>query len=131
MTVVLADRTAPILFEVWREQAERLHHQFLDWGVAAEDPEEVIVEVQRFDAREENRPHRTSMRKLRCNEHTTVTRRQEATRDSMRLGSVVPHPGLFAKDFNRLAAPPPFHISVAGIVSSVTPMTESNNGVDM
>ena len=32
MTVVLADRTGPILFEVWREQAEKFHRQLLEWG---------------------------------------------------------------------------------------------------
>ena len=49
----------------------------------------------------------------------------------MRLSSAVPHPGLYATEFSRLTAQPPFQISVAGIVSSVKPVTESNSGVDM
>ena len=31
MTIVLADRTGPILFEVWRESAENLLRDWLQW----------------------------------------------------------------------------------------------------
>ena len=71
------------------------------------------------------------MRKLHSNEHTTVTKCQCPTQDSLRLSSVPPHPSLYTTDFNRLSAKPPFHISVAGIVSSVKPVCESSGSVDM
>jgi len=49
----------------------------------------------------------------------------------MRLSSVAPHTGVYTTDFGRLTAKPPFQISIAGIVSSVKPVTESSKCVEM
>ena len=49
----------------------------------------------------------------------------------MTLLSILPHPGLYTSDFNRLTMKPPFHISISGIATAVKPVTASNGGVDM
>ena len=129
MTVLLADRTGPILFEAWRESAETLLRDFSQWESQQDSLAPLLVEVQRFEARDDSRVHKTPMRKLHSSEHTTVTRISTPNRESMRLASIPPHPGLYTTDFTRLVAQPLFMISLAGFVSSVKPETQSSNGV--
>ena len=131
ISILLADRTGPILFEAWRESAETLLHDLSQMELQQDTATPLLIELRRFDARDDSRVHQTPMRKLHSNEHCTVTRIAVANRESMRLTSIPPHPGVYTTDFNRLSAKPMFLISVAGIVSEVKQERQTSNGVNM
>ena len=131
ITVVLADRTGPIMFEAWRESAEKLLRDLLQWENEVSDEQGVLIHLERFDVRNETRARQTTMRKLYSTDFTTVKCIPYPSQISIRRADILPHPGLYTSDFNRLTMKPPFHISVTGIVATMKPVTQSNHGVDM
>ena len=131
ITVVLADRTGPILFEAWRDAAEKIHRDLLQWESDVSDEQCVLVHVERFDVRDDTRARQTTMRKPHSTDSTTVKRAPYPMTDWIKRANIIPHPGLYTSDFNRLTNKPPFHISVTGTVGAVKPVTQSSNGADM
>jgi hypothetical protein len=131
VTVLLADRTGPILFEAWRENAESMCRNFLNWQENDTRNSPLYVSIERFEIREDARAHQTPTRKLHSTEHLSITRTTNPFQESLRSTLVQPHPGLYTKDFIRLAARPPFLINISGIVSHVKQesISSSNNAM--
>ena len=132
MSILLADRTGPILLEFWREAADETLHQLTTWETGLPCGKLLMVDVQRFVVREDSRIHSTSMRKLHSNEHTTVKRLTVASCQSMNSETIAPAISLYTRNFNLLSAQqPPFVLSIAGIISNVQGEAVSQNGAPM
>ena len=131
LTVLVADTTGPVAFEAWRDSADQLLRNCSEWGDQLQDAQQLYVELQRFDAREDTRAHQVPMRRLPSTEQTIVSRVFAPRRESLTNNAMSPHPGLYTKEFNRLVFQPPFIVNISGIVSMVQEEMLSSNGESM
>ena len=130
LSVLLADRTGPILLESWRLQSEVLLASLLDWEETKEEGAVLKMEFVDFDVRADTRVHLTPMTRLHSNERTVFRKLLVADQDNMHVTTRV-YPGLYKRDFLTLAVKLPFATSIAGVVSSVDPEKTSQNGNQM
>ena len=131
VTVLLADRTGPILFEAWRENAESMCRNFLNWQENDAGNTPLYVSMERFEIKEDARAQQTPTRKLHSTEHLTITRILNPTQESLKSTLVQANPGLYTKNFNRLAVRPPFLMSISGIVTHTKSESTSSTNEGM
>ena len=129
MTVLLADRTGPILLEAWRDVADNILSIFLQMENDSFPLEVFAVEVSGFAVDHERRTHVGFMRKLHATKKTQFVLRPSPTQNSLMDGSVHPSPQLFTRDFSKLLAVPPFIINIVGVIADVKGITESESGI--
>jgi len=132
MSVLLADKTGPIMLECWREKAEETLRQLSTWSHACGDNEALLLEVQRAVVREDNRAHPTPMRKLYAAEHTVIQRASSMFLESEIRAPLSASAAFFTRDFNLLTMQqPPFLISIVGVISCTQGETTSQSGEAM
>ena len=129
ITILLADRTGPIVLELWRNTAESLLQDLN----AKEDPDDegVIIEVRRCWVRTENKVCIPQTRKLASNERTSVVLLEVANQPSLVDESITISQSMYVRDFTQLSKKPPYQISIAGVISSIQPEITTRSGALM
>ena len=122
ISILLADSTAPILLELWRDAAEKAFRELTQWLTESNDT--LWVEVRYMWVRTEKGVCHPSIRKLIGNERTTITRCAP-----MIVAAEVPPEELHFRDFSVLQATPPFTVNVTGVIMEVEDETTSQSGL--
>ena len=129
LSVLLADRSGPILFEAWRAVSEKFTRSHTEWSESNDAENALFVSLTRFDVKEDARVHQTPIRKLlHATEHTRLSRLLTPSRASLPDASIIAHTVIYTKDFNRLSAPVPFQINICGIISAAGGETTAASG---
>jgi len=132
LSVLLADRTGPIMLECWREKAEETLRLLSMWSQSCPDNEPLQIEVQRALVREDSRAHPTPMRKLYTTDQTVIQRVTSMFLESELHAPLSASSVFFTRDFNLLTqTQPTFLISIAGIISNTQEETTSQSGEAM
>ena len=132
-TILGGDMSAPILFETWREEAEKLHEQLqaMAAGSSSNDTCDVKIIIEIVDPTVKTDPkggrNLCPYRKLVTNERTTFQLKQRSERKNM-LVKVPLSAKLIVADFKALEVPLPFRVNISGIVDSVQEETISEKG---
>ena len=125
-TVLLGDRTGPVLVDFWREAAEDALRDLKAWFDATQDP--VLVEITRFHVRSAARKSSIcipEMRKIVCSDKSELKKLQSSDVPSISSADVNLAPELYVRDLSLLKGPLPFTASVSGSVTDVEEATET------
>jgi len=128
-TLVLADRTGPILIDLWRVLAEETLR-----SIAArtnESDDLIIVNVHRCTATADNRTCIPRWRKLSTTSDTTITVLDNPTSSALLNVRLDISGHSYTRDFTKLTAKPKFLINLAGVVCDVENEKVSQSGVEM
>ena len=129
LSVLLADKTGPIMLECWRGKAEETLRHLSTWSHSCRDNEPLQIEVQRAAVREDSRAHPTPMRKLYTTEQTVIQRVSSMFLESELQAPLSASAVFFTRDFNLLTQQQPtFLISIAGVISCIQGETTSQSG---
>ena len=114
VSILVADATGPIAFEIWRNPAETVLQNLIAWSAATE--ETVWVEMQYLWSRAEFGACIPPTRKLVGHERTSVVECAPVHVSEV----ATPADMLYCKDFAKLSAQlPPFTVSIIGIVTTL------------
>ena len=128
ISVLVADRTGPIVIEAWREAATMFLENLLQWDEGRADNEQLLVEITYFVVKDDNRVHQTPVRKLHTNERTRLQRRSVGSQNAIVNVSVTPDASLFTRELRKVCTKPPYIISIVGIVVEVQGLTVTQSG---
>ena len=129
LTLLVADRTGPVLVDLWRGAAEKMLKDQIVWKKDSEEP--LLLEVNRFWIRGDRAKWKTPFVKVVSNDKTEIRVLARPTQNSVLDVSRPPSPTLFTKDFGVLSEMPPFRVSITGIVSCVQAAMVSQSGRPM
>ena len=128
ISVLVADRTGPIVIEAWREAATMFLENLLQWDQVRADNEQLLVEITYFVVKDDTRVHQTPVRKLHTNERTRLQRRSVGSQNAIVNVNVTPEASLFTRELRKVCTKPPFIISIVGIVVEVQGLTVTQSG---
>ena len=129
-TCVVADRDGPVLLDLWRDCATSTLASFRDWAADTAGP--LLIELKFFFVGHEKRKALTPMLKLRTSDRTEINRLAVGTRVSVtQMFLRPPSELLFTRDLTRLQQPPPYFVSISGVVGSPQDESMSQSGRPM
>ena len=128
LSLLLADRTGPIILDLWRNVAEDTLRRLEGW--TGNDSEHPLLEIRHFVVREMKSCVPRIM-KLGSNDRTRVRILASGSQMSWLDEQIEVANSLFTKNFERLTCKLPFQISLAGVVASLQPEVVSQSGNPM
>ena len=129
LTLVLADRTAPVACDMWREAAGTLLNQLLQWSESLPEGAKIFLEIEDVDISEEAKEHLSPLCRLHSHQRTVVRRIGQPSSVYM-LPKVNLDTRIYIADMNVLMKTEtlPEKISLTGILSKMDEVSTSNAG---
>ena len=132
LSVTVADRTAVIINDFWREAATGFQNKYANEREFDEAGGEIYVRLHDFDVRQERKPHLTPMCRIHSNERTTVDILRSSS--AANLSPTLPlEVKVYTNDMSLLlnAQPLPQMISLCGVVVGKENVVASTAGNDL
>jgi hypothetical protein len=126
ISVLLADRTGPIVLDLWRRLAEDTLRDCEAWS--STNTEQLLMEVRYFWVRSDSKLCVPQTRKLASNDRTVVSIGDVARQSNLLSTQIEPSTELFTRDFFKLENRPPFQVNIAGCVTCLLPEVTSQSG---
>ena len=129
VTLLIADKSGPIQFELWRDVAVSTVANLTEWETTVSENTQICIEIKNFSIKEEHRSHINECRKVVGNENTIVERVDPTypnMQEACRMDAL-----LFTGDFSLLAATVPFMGNITGVVCDVQSETQTQKGIAM
>ena len=127
LSILLADRTGPIIMDLWRSAAETMPTLFTKWSNSI-DGKAPLLEIKMFNIQDERRSSLNRTRKLHSVESTTIQLLHDATQESILSSTIQLNANMYIKDMTKLNTPLPFIVSIVGIISALQPPRPTQNG---
>ena len=127
-SVLIADQTGTCMFDAWRNIGESLNAALLEEERKKNSSGGIIyIQLDDIDIQEEGRVKLTPMRKLVTNARTTFQIIQNPEKENMQPPQRLDL-SILTSDFTKLKAPPPYQVSLIGVVFEVGQSYLSQNG---
>ena len=130
LNILVADHTGPLYVDLWGS----VGNKFLqDVATAAEQSEEPLpLEISYFFIRKDTQGKwLTPIVRAKSSTRTRIERRDRATQTSVEKDTTRMSSFLYVRDFSCLTKPPPFKISIAGVVQNTSRVKQSQTGKPM
>ena len=130
LNIVVADHTGPLHVDLWGSVGEKFLQNV---AAAAEQSDEPLpLEISYFFVRRDSRVKwLTPIVRARTSARTTIEQIDRPTQSSVEEDTTTMSSSLYVRDFSCLTQPPPFKISVAGVVQNAGRVTHSQTGKPM